>query len=89
LEYNKLSFYLISWLFDTKWLTEAKKLGEEMIKLVADREKGGFFLTGNDGGKLITRTKPGSDGAIPSGNSIAALALLKLGRLIMNQRFIE
>ncbi len=75
--------------FDAKWLIEAKKLSEQTIELFADSEKGGFFLTGSDGEKLITRTKPSSDGAIPSGNSIAALALLKLGRLTMNQLFIE
>jgi hypothetical protein len=75
--------------FDTKWLIEAKKLSEEMIELFADNEQGGFFLTGKDGEKLIARTKPSSDGAIPSGNSIAALALLKLGRLTMNQHFTE
>jgi uncharacterized protein YyaL (SSP411 family) len=60
-----------------------------MIELFADSKEGGFFLTGSDGEQLIARTKPGSDGAIPSGNSIATLALLKLGRLTMNQRFIE
>jgi uncharacterized protein YyaL (SSP411 family) len=75
--------------FDAKWLFEAKKLSEKMIELFADDEHGGFFLTGKDGKKLITRTKPVSDGAIPSGNSIAALALLKLGRITMNQRFTE
>ncbi|MHC4738870.1 MAG: thioredoxin domain-containing protein [Planctomycetota bacterium] len=75
--------------FDAKWLIEAKKLGEEMIELFSDSEGGGFFLTGKDGEKLIARTKPSSDGAVPSGNSIAALVLLKLGRLTMNQRFIE
>ncbi len=75
--------------FDTKWLIAAKELSEEMIELFADNEQGGFFLTGNDAEKLIARSKPSSDGAIPSGNSIAALALLKLGRLTMNQRFTE
>jgi uncharacterized protein YyaL (SSP411 family) len=75
--------------FDAKWLIKAKELSEEMIELFADNEQGGFFLTGKDGEKLITRTKPSSDGAVPSGNSIAALALLKLGRLTMNQKFIE
>ncbi|MHC4191965.1 MAG: thioredoxin domain-containing protein [Planctomycetota bacterium] len=75
--------------FDAKWLIAAKELSEEMIELFADNEQGGFFLTGNDAEKLIARSKPGSDGAIPSGNSIAALALLKLGRLTMNQRFTE
>ena len=75
--------------FDAKWLIEAKKLGAEMIELFADSEEGGFFLAGKDSEKLIARTKPGSDGAIPSGNSIAAMALLKLGRLTMNSDFSE
>jgi len=75
--------------FETKWLVEAKNLSEEMIELFADNEQGGFFLTGKDGEKLITPVKPSSDGAVPSGNSIAALALLKLGRLTMNQHFSE
>lgn len=73
--------------FDTKWLLEAKILSEEMNELFADNKHGGFFLTGNDAEKLITRTKPVYDGAIPSGNSIAALALMKLGRLTMHQPF--
>jgi uncharacterized protein YyaL (SSP411 family) len=75
--------------FDAKWLTEAKKLGEEMIRLFADSDAGGFFLAGEDSEKLIARTKPSSDGAVPSGNSVAAVALLKLGRLTMNQHFAE
>ncbi len=75
--------------FDTKWLIEAKKLGGQMVELFADDEEGGFFLAGKDGEKLIAPTKPSSDGAIPSGNSIAALALLKLGRLTMNRHFEE
>ena len=75
--------------FDVKWLIEAKSLSNQMIELFADSEKGGFFLAGKDGEKLIARTKPGSDGAIPSGNSVAALVLLKLGRLTMDQRFTE
>jgi len=75
--------------FETRWLIEAKKLSEEMIELFADDEGGGFFLTGRDSEKLIARSKPGSDGAIPSGNSVAALALLQLGQLTMDQRFSE
>jgi len=75
--------------FDAKWLIEAKELSEEMIELFADNEQGGFFLAGKDNEKLIVRIKPNSDGAIPSGNSVAALALLKLGRLTMNQQFTE
>jgi len=75
--------------FEAKWLIEAKMLTEEMIKLFADNEQGGFFLTGRDSEKLIARIKPNSDGVIPSGNSTAAFALLKLGRLTMNQYYTE
>jgi len=75
--------------FDAKWLVAARELSEEMIELFADAEQGGFFLAGRDGERLIARTRPGSDGAIPSGNSAAALALLKLGRLTMNEQFIQ
>ena len=75
--------------FDARWLIEAKKLAAEMIELFADSEQGGFFLARKDSEKLIARTKPGSDGAVPSGNSIAAMALLKLGRLTMSQDFSE
>ncbi|MHC4345571.1 MAG: hypothetical protein ACYSUP_12900 [Planctomycetota bacterium] len=54
-----------------------------------DEEAGGFFLAGKDAEALIVRNKPGYDGAVPSGNSVAALALLKLGRLTMERRFTE
>ena len=75
--------------FDVKWLIEAKSLSNQMIELFADTEKGGFFLTGRDSEKLIARTKPGSDGAIPSSNSVAAFVLLKLGRVAMDKHFTE
>jgi uncharacterized protein YyaL (SSP411 family) len=75
--------------FETRWLVKARTLSEEMIELFADAEQGGFFLAGKDSEKLIARSKPGSDGAIPSGNSAAALVLLKLGRLTMNEQFTE
>ncbi|MCK4960701.1 MAG: thioredoxin domain-containing protein, partial [Planctomycetes bacterium] len=73
--------------FDAKWLVEAAGLSEQMIALFADTENGGFFLTGSDGEKLIVRSKPDYDGAVPSGNSVAALALLRLGQLTMQPKF--
>jgi uncharacterized protein YyaL (SSP411 family) len=80
---------LYEFTFDAEWLIQANKLADEMIKLFADEEHGGFYLTGMDGEKLIARTKPDSDGAIASGNSVAALALLRLGRINMNQQYTE
>ncbi|MHC4623168.1 MAG: thioredoxin domain-containing protein [Planctomycetota bacterium] len=75
--------------FDAGWLAEARKLAEQMIERFGDEEAGGFFLAGKDAEALIVRNKPSYDGAVPSGNSVAALALLKLGRLTMERRFTE
>ena len=75
--------------FEVRWLREARSLAERMIELFADQAEGGFFLAGKDAEQLITRDKPGYDGAIPGGNSIAALVLLKLGTLLMEDRFTQ
>jgi len=61
-----------------KYLTKAVKLAEDMKNLFWDAEQGGFYFYGSDGEQLITRPKELYDGAIPSGNSVAALALQKL-----------
>ena len=46
-----------------------------------DGEFGGFFFTADDGEALITRQKEIYDGALPSGNSISTLNILKIARL--------
>jgi uncharacterized protein YyaL (SSP411 family) len=73
--------------FDARRLAEAKELAEQMIELFVDEDRGGFYLTGNDAERLIVRSKPGYDGAVPTGNSVAALVLFKIGRLTMDTRF--
>ncbi|MHC4573759.1 MAG: thioredoxin domain-containing protein [Planctomycetota bacterium] len=75
--------------FDAKWVAEAREVAEEMIEQFSDEKAGGFYLSGRDGERLIVRNRPGYDGAVPSGNSIAALVLLKLGRLTMDRRFTD
>jgi len=67
--------------FDEKYISIATELTDDMIKLFYDKNQKGFFLYGIDGEKLITRPKESYDGATPSGNSVAALVLLKLSRL--------
>lgn len=46
-----------------------------------DEEAGGFYFYADDSEDLIVRSKELYDGAIPSGNSVAALDLLRLGRI--------
>ena len=82
-------FELYEATFDPRYLEEAKFFSEETIKLFWDESRGGFFLTGRDAEKLISRTKDFYDGAIPSGNSIATLALFRIGRLTMDRSFEE
>jgi len=66
--------------FDAKYLAQAKILADRMIELFWDEAKGGFFLTGRDAEELIARPKEIYDGALPSGNSVAALVLQKMYR---------
>ncbi len=73
--------------FDPRDLAEAKGLASQMIARFWDKRGGGFFLRGNNEEPLIVRPKAFYDGATPSGNSIAALVLLKLGRLTANDQF--
>ncbi|HUW17810.1 MAG TPA: thioredoxin domain-containing protein [Sedimentisphaerales bacterium] len=75
--------------FDVKWLLEARNLAERMVEQFGDESGGGFFLAGKDGKQLFAREKPGYDGAVPSGNSIAALVLLRLGRFTAQEQFTE
>ena len=67
--------------FDARWLSEAVRLADEMIEQFADADDGAFFYTAADHERLIARSKDSQDGATPSGNGMAATALLKLGRL--------
>ncbi|HAG43089.1 MAG TPA: hypothetical protein DCL31_06585 [Clostridium sp.] len=60
-----------------------------MIELFWDEENGGFFLYGSDDEELIVRPKEIYDGAIPSGNGVASLALLKLYYITGKDRYID
>ncbi len=46
-----------------------------------DVDRGGYFFTPTDGETLIARSKSGADGALPSGNAVAALVHLRLHAL--------
>lgn len=56
----------------------AEAVASAMRNGFEDGEAGGFFLYAKDGEQLITRPKETWDGAVPSGNSCAAMALLQL-----------
>ncbi|MFL3050214.1 MAG: thioredoxin domain-containing protein [Candidatus Neomarinimicrobiota bacterium] len=75
--------------FDVGYLSEAINLTDLMIDLFWDNVNGGFYFTAYDGEKQIVRTKDLYDGAIPSGNSVAAMVLLRLGRIAGNSKYEE
>ena len=73
--------------FSVSCLKEAAGLADRMHELFWDGGWGGFFPTPAGGERLIARQKDSYDGAIPSGNAVAALALARLGRLTGEPRF--
>jgi uncharacterized protein YyaL (SSP411 family) len=73
--------------FDKKWMSASIMLTEEMVGLFWDADGGGFFLK-PPGGQLVA-IKEGYDGPTPSGNSVAALDLLRLSEFTGNRDFRE
>ncbi len=67
--------------FEPRWFEAARALADTTIERFGDPEKGGFFETSSDHEQLLTRRKDPEDHPIPSGNSAAALALLRLAAL--------
>ena len=71
------------------YLDDALHLSEEMIRLFRDDEQGGFFDTGSDAEEVLLRTKGSYDDVIPSGNSVAAINLIKLGKIFRDDSMIR
>ncbi len=68
--------------FDPRRLEAAVSLAGAMRERFADGKSGAFWTTAHDAEPLIARTREAEDWAVPSGNSAAALLLLRLGRLL-------
>ncbi len=67
--------------FEIKYLRQAIHISELMISHFWDEERDGFFLYSKDSEQLVSRPKETYDGAIPSGNSVAAVVLECLSKL--------
>ena len=63
------------------WLERSLELAAVVQGEFADRDSGGYFMTGSRHEELIAREKPAHDGAIPSGNSVMIMNLLRLHAL--------
>jgi uncharacterized protein YyaL (SSP411 family) len=75
--------------FEIRYLETALKLTDDLLAHYWDEEDGGLYFTPDDGEKLLVRQKQIDDSAIPSGNSVAMLNLLRLGRITANAEFEE
>ena len=74
--------------FKPSYLSEAISLNRIMVDEFWSDE-GGFYLGSDKSEQLIVRSLTGYDGAIPSGNAIAAYNLLKLTRLTGEEKWAE
>ena len=63
------------------WIGHARDVADALLDRFWDDDQGGVFTTAIDGELLVTRDKDLQDGAVPSANSTAALALLRLAAL--------
>lgn len=83
--YGLLELYSAA--FDISYLVRAVELANQLLERFFDRKHGGFYPYASDGEQLLTRTKDAYDGAMPSGNSAAALVLSRLARLTGEARW--
>jgi len=73
--------------FELDLLQTAERLAERMIELFEDSARGGFYATAADDASLVLRLKDDYDGAEPSGNSVAVLALARLAEMTGRRDF--
>ncbi|MEA1967149.1 MAG: thioredoxin domain-containing protein, partial [Thermodesulfobacteriota bacterium] len=72
---------------DPIWIKTAIELDTTLSDFYEDMTEGGFFMTAKDHENLIVREKRGADGALPSGNAIAAMNLFRLAGFTGNDEY--
>jgi uncharacterized protein YyaL (SSP411 family) len=75
--------------FEENWISEAVRLADIVIEHFSDLENGGFYFTADDHEQLIMRNKDIQDSSVPSGNSMAATSLWRLGKLCGRNDYCE
>jgi len=73
--------------FKPSYLERSIELTQMALDMFWDDKNGGFFFSGNKGETLLVKQKEAYDGAIPSGNSVMALNLIRLSKLLANGEF--
>ncbi len=75
--------------FQKRWLEHAVALNEVLLDQYWDRDGGGFFFVAHDHEPLLVRHKDARDGAVPAGNSVQLMNLLRLAVMLGDQRLRE
>ncbi|QUH22831.1 thioredoxin domain-containing protein [Methanobacterium alkalithermotolerans] len=75
--------------FKVKYLSKAFELNQSLLDQFLDKSEGGFYFTPADGETVLLRKKESYDSAIPSGNSVQVLNLLKMSLLSEDARLKE
>ena len=82
-----VSLYRVA--FDGKWINRAVALSELMKRHFYNTENNAFYFTADDHEKLVARTQDFQDSAVPSGNAMAATALIRLGQMTGDAEMVE
>lgn len=75
--------------FSIQYLAESQRMAGLLLDFFFDKEHGGLYPYASDGEQLLTRSKEVYDGAMPSGNAVAALVFSRLARLTGETRWRE
>jgi uncharacterized protein len=67
--------------FEERYIDEGVRLADIILAHFADPSEGGFYFTADDHEALVARQQDWQDSSTPSGNAMAATALLRLGKL--------
>ena len=75
--------------YDLKYLKQAIQLQRIQDSDFWDTKDGGYYLSGLTSEEILTRSKEAYDGAIPSGNSVSMMNLIRLSRMTGNPEYEE
>ncbi|MEI3614098.1 thioredoxin domain-containing protein [Pseudogracilibacillus sp. SO30301A] len=75
--------------YELEYIQKAKNVTDDMLDLFWDNKHGGFYQTGSDSEQLIAREKEIFDGALPSGNGVAANMLVILSSLTGDTKYLD
>ncbi|WP_442482800.1 thioredoxin domain-containing protein [Aeoliella sp. SH292] len=75
--------------FEERYIAASTELMGIVLARFSGGDDAGFYFTADDHEQLLTRNKDLTDNATPGGNSLAALALIRLGKLTGRSEYLD